>query len=82
MFSSDDWPEASVETRLETPDGICVLSYNPLDAQEIIASVGDNQAGATAVFIGTTRNSFKGNQRRHNLLEWKLLIILFMQAKQ
>ncbi|EIN13803.1 Molybdopterin biosynthesis MoaE, partial [Punctularia strigosozonata HHB-11173 SS5] len=36
------------------------LSYAPLQVDEIIASVGDDGAGATAVFLGTTRNSFKG----------------------
>ena len=60
MSSTEEWPAASVETRLETEDGVSVLTYNKLDTQEIISSVGDDQAGATAVFIGTTRNSFKG----------------------
>ena len=54
------FPSASVETRLEIPEGKCVLTYQPLDTQDIIASVADNGAGATAVFIGTTRNSFRG----------------------
>ncbi|KAI0756911.1 molybdenum cofactor synthesis 2 [Daedaleopsis nitida] len=53
-------PSASVEARLNIPEGICVLTYRPLDIQAIITSVGDDAAGATAVFIGTTRNSFKG----------------------
>lgn len=51
---------ASVEARLETDDGVCVLTYNPLDTESIMKSVGDDAAGAIAVFIGTTRNSFKG----------------------
>ncbi|KAI0695171.1 molybdenum cofactor synthesis 2 [Cytidiella melzeri] len=50
----------SVEARLKTEDGLVVLTYEKLDTQAIIASVGDVTAGATAVFIGTTRNSFKG----------------------
>ncbi|KDQ63523.1 hypothetical protein JAAARDRAFT_189089 [Jaapia argillacea MUCL 33604] len=50
----------SVDARSETDWGICVLTHTPLDVPQIIQSVGDPAAGATAVFIGTTRNSFKG----------------------
>ncbi|KAI0669816.1 molybdenum cofactor synthesis 2 [Trametes maxima] len=57
---ASSWPPASVEARVETPQGICALTYEPLDTQEIVRSVADDGAGATAVFIGTTRNSFKG----------------------
>ncbi|KAH7925212.1 molybdenum cofactor synthesis 2 [Leucogyrophana mollusca] len=53
-------PSTSTEARSEIPEGICVLTYNPLNTEEIIRSVQDDGAGATAVFIGTTRNSFKG----------------------
>ncbi len=63
MTSSEtfsNWPPASVEAVLDTADGIAVLTYSPLDVQQIISSVGDDRAGATAVFLGTTRNSFKG----------------------
>lgn len=60
MAETQTWPVASVEARLETADGVSVLTYDKLDTQRIIASVGDDQAGATAVFIGTTRDSFKG----------------------
>ncbi|TFK41212.1 molybdenum cofactor synthesis 2 [Crucibulum laeve] len=52
-------PSTSVEATFEIPEGICVLSYS-LNVQQIIQSVQDDAAGATAVFIGTTRNSFKG----------------------
>lgn len=51
---------ASVEARLETPGSTCVLTYKRLNTEAIIGSVGDDASGATAVFIGTTRNSFKG----------------------
>ncbi|KAL7285368.1 hypothetical protein ACG7TL_000463 [Trametes sanguinea] len=53
-------PSASIEARLDIPEGTCALTYEPLDVQTIIQSVADDGAGATAVFIGTTRNSFKG----------------------
>lgn len=44
-------PSASVEALLETPYGVCAISHS-LDVQKIIASVQDESAGATAVFIG------------------------------
>jgi hypothetical protein len=44
-------PAASVESWLEIPEGRCVISYT-LNTQEIIQSVQDDRAGATAVFIG------------------------------
>ncbi|KAF7784276.1 hypothetical protein Agabi119p4_441 [Agaricus bisporus var. burnettii] len=52
-------PAASVEGSLDTAEGKCVISHS-LNVQEIINSVQDDSAGAIAVFIGTTRNSFKG----------------------
>ena len=52
---------ASTEAHSDTEDGVCVLTYEPLDTDAIVRSVGDDAAGATVVFIGTTRNSFKGH---------------------
>ncbi|KAJ7357321.1 Molybdopterin biosynthesis MoaE, partial [Mycena albidolilacea] len=49
---------ASVAASLELDNGHCALAFS-LDVQEIINSVGHDGAGATAVFIGTTRNTFK-----------------------
>lgn len=37
-----------------------MLTYDELDVQSVIGSVGDDGAGATVVFVGTTRNNFKG----------------------
>lgn len=54
-------PESSVDASLLTEQVSCVLTHSDLDTQRIIASVQDGAAGATAVFIGTTRNSFKGS---------------------
>ena len=45
-------PDASVEAHLETLQATCSLTYKDLDTQQIIASVQDDGAGATAVFIG------------------------------
>ncbi|KIJ68503.1 hypothetical protein HYDPIDRAFT_106701 [Hydnomerulius pinastri MD-312] len=53
-------PSTSTAAREEWEGGICVLTYEPLDVNAIMQSVRDDTAGATAVFIGTTRNSFKG----------------------
>jgi molybdopterin synthase catalytic subunit len=50
----------SAEAQLNTAEGICVLTYDPLDIGQIVKSVGDDSAGATTVFVGTTRNSFEG----------------------
>ncbi|TEB35210.1 molybdenum cofactor synthesis 2 [Coprinellus micaceus] len=57
---SSTTPPSSVEARLEIPQGVCALTYSDLSTQEIIDLVRDDAAGATATFIGTTRNSFKG----------------------
>ncbi|KAJ7038249.1 molybdenum cofactor synthesis 2 [Mycena alexandri] len=56
-----DSNSASVAASLDLEGGLgfCALSFT-LDVQQIIASVGHDGAGATAVFIGTTRNSFQG----------------------
>lgn len=54
--------EASYATSLETEDGVCALTYERLDVPAILASVGDNGAGAQALFIGTTRDNFQGLQ--------------------
>jgi len=53
-------PSASVDAHLEIPEGICVVTHDALIVDDIIKSVSDDRAGATAVFIGTTRNTFKG----------------------
>jgi len=53
-------PPASVAAKLEIPEGSFVLTYDKLNLEAIIQSVQDTVTGATAVFIGTTRNSFQG----------------------
>ena len=60
MSTSPEWPPASVAEHLDTEYGVVALTYDNLAVMDIISSVGDDRAGATAVFIGTTRNSFKG----------------------
>ncbi|KAG2154791.1 molybdenum cofactor synthesis 2 [Suillus clintonianus] len=54
------YPNTSVEAREEVGKSICVLSYKSLEVDKIIKSVSDDGAGATALFIGTTRNSYQG----------------------
>jgi len=58
-------PPASVATELRIPEGTFVLTYDKLDSKTIIQSVQDDTAGAIAVFIGTTRNSFQGALNTH-----------------
>ena len=53
-------PPASIAAELQIPEGTFVLTYDKLDSEAIIRSVQDDTAGAIAVFIGTTRNSFQG----------------------
>jgi len=53
-------PSASVDATLGIPEGTCSLTFAPIHPHNVITSVCDDGAGATAVFIGTTRNSFKG----------------------
>lgn len=53
-------PPASVAAKLEIPEGTFVLTYDKLNSERIIRSVQEDTAGAIAVFIGTTRNSFQG----------------------
>ncbi|KAK6981663.1 Molybdopterin biosynthesis MoaE [Favolaschia claudopus] len=50
---------ASIPLSLQLENGQCALGFS-LDVQRIIDSVSHDEAGAIAVFIGTTRNSFKG----------------------
>lgn len=54
------YPSTSVGAREEVGKSVCVLSYKSLEIDEIIKSVSDDGAGATALFIGTTRNSYQG----------------------
>lgn len=58
-------PSASIDAVLDIPEGKCALSYTPINVDEVINSVRDDGAGATAVFIGTTRNSFRGKTVTH-----------------
>ena len=53
-------PPASSAAKLKIPEGTFALTYDKLDSEAIIQSVQDDTAGAIAVFIGTTRNSFQG----------------------
>ena len=41
------------------------ITEEPLEVESIVAAVGDPGAGATSVFVGTTRNSFQGKEVRH-----------------
>ena len=45
-------PSASIDATLDIPEGRCTLSYTSINVDEVINSVRDDGAGATAVFIG------------------------------
>ena len=45
---------ASTDAVIEDDEGICVLTHNDLEVQDILACVQDDRAGAIASFIGTT----------------------------
>ena len=51
----------SVDALVEIPEGVCVLTHMPLDVDQARKSVMDDGAGATILFVGTTRNSFEGS---------------------
>jgi molybdopterin synthase catalytic subunit len=51
---------ASVDASVEIPEGICTLTYERLNVDQIRQSVADDGAGATVLFVGSTRNSFQG----------------------
>jgi len=60
---------ASTSGSVETSNGdIGALTFDALDPLAIQRSVQSDQAGAIAMFIGTTRDSFKGkkNTRKPN----------------
>lgn len=53
-----------------------VLTYTPLDEKAALAHVRDNGAGATCLFVGTTRDDFQGRsggQARRDLGHRKVL---------
>ncbi|KAJ9122210.1 hypothetical protein QFC24_004440 [Naganishia onofrii] len=57
------YPEASVAARETTALGDTLeLTYEKLDAEAITRTVKDDGAGAIALFIGTTRDSFQGKK--------------------
>ncbi|KAH7104234.1 Molybdopterin synthase catalytic subunit [Auriculariales sp. MPI-PUGE-AT-0066] len=57
--------DASVALQASTPAGdMCALTFDPLDVPAIALSVRRPTCGATALFIGTTRDSFQGKRVR------------------
>jgi molybdopterin synthase catalytic subunit len=55
------YPAASTAAKETTALGDTLeLTYERLNAETITASVKDDGAGAIALFIGTTRDSFQG----------------------
>jgi len=81
-------PPSSVAAKLEIPEGTFVLTYNKLDSEAIIWSVQDDTAGAIAVFIGTTRNSFQGQvvtrleYQAYSKMAMKTMADIFLSAHE
>lgn len=62
--SQTGYPEASVAAKKTTSLGDTLeLTYEKLNTEAITATVKDDGAGAIAVFIGTTRDSFQGKRK-------------------
>ncbi len=59
--SASDYPPTSVSGSIKSRHGdVALLTYDELDEKEAIRMVSDDGAGATVLFSGTTRDSFKG----------------------
>ncbi|SPO21996.1 related to molybdopterin synthase large subunit [Ustilago trichophora] len=57
------YPPSSVSGSIKSSHGDeAVLTYDELQEKEAIRFVADDGAGATVLFSGTTRDSFKGKQ--------------------
>ena len=55
------YPPSSVPGSVKSRLGdAAVLTYDELDEKEAMRFVADDGAGATVLFSGTTRDSFKG----------------------
>ena len=71
-------PPTSAAAKLEIPEGTFVLTYEKLESEAVIQSVQDDAAGAIAVFIGTTRDSFQGTLNGSSVFfshSWRLFWI-------
>jgi hypothetical protein len=84
-MASVERPTASTAVR-EVTDlrDVLELTYEPLDSQAIIGSVQDDGAGALAVFIGTTRDTFEGTYQRQLSGDFECLLqyhLFFVQAR-
>jgi molybdopterin synthase catalytic subunit len=52
--------QQSVALREEYSEGYCELTYASLDVLSVVESVKSHRAGALAIFVGTTRDTFQG----------------------
>ncbi|SJX61893.1 related to molybdopterin synthase large subunit [Sporisorium reilianum f. sp. reilianum] len=61
--SAPEHPPAPTTSSIKSQHGDeAVLTYDVLDEKEAVSFVADNGAGATVLFSGTTRDSFRGKQ--------------------
>lgn len=67
----EGYPPASFASRIQLPNGdLAELTYDSLDQggriQKAIDAVRGDDAGAVAVFLGTTRDNFQGKMQKAN----------------
>lgn len=61
MADSEHLHPESVAAHAASDDGdVCAITFDALDTAQIAASVLRPSCGATALFVGTTRNTFQG----------------------
>ncbi|KAK0567215.1 hypothetical protein OC861_002812 [Tilletia horrida] len=54
-------PPSSVSGTTSTTEGdVAQLTYDPIDEAQVLKAVRDPGAGATCLFVGTTRDNFQG----------------------
>lgn len=56
----DGDPSHSASASLENGRGITFLTFDALDEKKALAFVGHSSAGASVLFVGTTRDNFQG----------------------
>ncbi|KAK0446382.1 Molybdopterin biosynthesis MoaE [Desarmillaria tabescens] len=74
-------PNTSIDIALDVPGGVCSITSQPLDVQQIVKYVGpDNAAGATAVFIGRTITRLE--YQAYSKLAIKTMASIIQDARQ
>ena len=69
---------SAIETHGSSYSYTATLTHNVLDVARITQMVQSDQAGAIAIFVGTTRDNFKGRAQSvdFGVMDWGSLINL------